>query len=308
MSFLKIFVAGHNGLVGSAIMQKLTLSGKYQPYGYSRQQLDLLDRKHVIDTVKKDKPDVIIVAAAKVGGIKANFDLPVEFLSENIRIQDNLMKAAHESDIAKLIFLGSSCIYPKFADQPIAESSLLTGVLEPTNEPYALAKIVGLKLVTAYRREYNHNWISAMPTNIYGPRDNFDPNSSHVLPALIRKFHDAKTNGNESVTLWGTGAPLREFLHADDLAAAVIFLMENYSDEVPLNIGSGFEISIKDLARIIARVVGFEGAIHWDSKMPDGTPRKLLDSSKIQHLGWKPTITLEEGITSTYKWFLENTN
>jgi len=264
-----------------------------------------MDRKAVIQFLAREKPDAVVIAAAKVGGIHANKTFPVEFLSENLQIETNLMDAAHMANIDRLLFLGSSCVYPKFAEQPIREESLLTGALEPTNEAYALAKISGLKLVQAYRRQYGHRWISAMPTNIYGPGDNFDLDNSHVLPALIRKFHDAKVSGARSVTLWGTGEPRREFLHSDDLANACLFLLENYDDEVAINVGVGEDITIKELAEQVKGVVGFTGAIQWDSSKPDGTPKKLLDISRVSKLGWSPKVVLLAGITQTYKWFVE---
>ena len=273
--------------------------------GKTHSELDLLDRKAVFDYVASEKPDAIVIAAAKVGGIHANNTFPVQFLTENLQIETNLMDAAHAAGTPRLLFLGSSCVYPKLAQQPIKEEYLLTGGLEKTNEAYALAKISGLKLVQAYRKQYGHKWISAMPTNMYGPRDNFDLENSHVLPALIRKFHDAKTRGDDKVTLWGSGSPLREFLHADDLASACLFLLENYDDEIAINVGTGKDISIKELAELIKGIVGFEGKIDWDSSKPDGTPRKLLDVSRITDLGWKPTISLEDGIRSTYEWYKE---
>jgi GDP-L-fucose synthase len=303
---VKIYIAGHRGLVGSAIVRAIDASDKHSWIGRTRSELDLLDRKAVFEYVAGEKPEAIIIAAAKVGGIHANNTYPVQFLTENLQIETNLMDAAHAAGIQRLLFLGSSCVYPKLAPQPIKEEYLLTGELEKTNEAYALAKISGLKLVQAYRKQYSHKWISAMPTNMYGPGDNFDLENSHVLPALIRKFHDAKIRGDKSVTLWGSGSPLREFLHADDLASACLFLLENYDDEVAINIGMGKDISIKDLAELIQAIVGFEGSIEWDSSRPDGTPRKLLDVSKITDLGWKPTISLEEGIRSTYHWFQNN--
>ena len=303
---MKIYVAGHRGLVGSAIVRAIEAEGNHTWIGQSRSELDLLDRKAVFEFLAKEKPDAIVIAAAKVGGIHANSTYPVEFLSENLQIETNLMDAAHAAGIPRLLFLGSSCVYPKLAQQPIKEEYLLTGELEKTNESYALAKIAGLKLVQAYRKQYGHKWISAMPTNMYGPGDNFDLENSHVLPALIRKFHDAKTQAQPTVTLWGTGSPKREFLHADDLGRACLFLLENYDDDVAINVGVGDDISIKDLAGLVQQVVGFEGDISWDSGKPDGTPRKLLDVSRITALGWKPQISLEEGIRSTYEWFKSN--
>jgi GDP-L-fucose synthase len=265
--------------------------------------LDLLDREAVFKFLLEENPDAVIIAAAKVGGIQANNNFPVEFLSENLQLQTNLMDAAHKANIDRLLFLGSSCVYPKFAEQPIKEEYLLTGALEPTNEAYALAKISGLKLVQAYRREYGRRWISAMPTNMYGPGDNFDLENSHVLPALIRKFHDAKLSGASSVTLWGTGSPRREFLHADDLGRACLFLLENYDDDIAINVGVGEDSSILDLAALIRENVGFSGEILWDGSKPDGTPRKLLDVSRIQSLGWSAEVPLKEGISKTYDWF-----
>jgi GDP-L-fucose synthase len=302
---VKIYVAGHRGLVGSAIVRAIEASGNHSWIGKTHSELDLLDRKAVFDYVASEKPEAIIIAAAKVGGIHANSTFPVQFLTENLQIETNLMDAAHAAGIPRLLFLGSSCVYPKLAQQPIKEEYLLTGELEKTNEAYALAKISGLKLVQAYRNQYGHKWISAMPTNMYGPGDNFDLENSHVLPALIRKFHDAKTRGDDKVTLWGSGSPLREFLHADDLASACLFLLENYDDEIAINVGTGKDISIKELAELVKSIVGFEGKIDWDSSKPDGTPRKLLDISRITDLGWKPTISLEDGIRSTYEWYKE---
>ena len=303
---MKIYVAGHRGLVGSAIVRAIESDGKHSWIGQSRSELDLLDRKAVFKYLANEKPDAVVIAAAKVGGIHANDTYPVEFLSENLQIETNLMDAAHTAGIPRLLFLGSSCVYPKLAQQPIKEEYLLTGELEKTNEAYALAKISGLKLVQAYRKQYGHKWISAMPTNMYGPGDNFDLDNSHVLPALIRKFHDAKTQGAGSVTLWGTGSPKREFLHSDDLGRACLFLLENYDDEVAINVGVGEDIPIKDLAEIIQGIVDFKGEIVWDNTKPDGTPRKLLDVSRITGTGWKPEIKLEAGIRSTYGWYLDN--
>ena len=303
---MRIFIAGHRGLVGSAIVRAVETEGKHSWLGRTRSELDLLDRKAVFDFLAAEKPDAVIIAAAKVGGIHANNTYPVQFLTENLQIEANLMDAAHAAGIKKLLFLGSSCVYPKMAQQPIKEEYLLTGELEKTNEAYALAKISGLKLVQAYRNQYGHTWISAMPTNMYGPGDNFDLENSHVLPALIRKFDDAKSSGAASVKLWGSGTPRREFLHADDLGRACVYLLENYNDEVAINIGVGEDVSIKELAELIKEIVGFTGTIEWDSSKPDGTPRKLLDVSRITALGWKAQISLEDGIRSTYEWYKAN--
>jgi GDP-L-fucose synthase len=301
---MRIYVAGHRGLVGSAIVRAIESGTENSWIGKTHAELDLLDRKAVFEYVAAENPDAMIIAAAKVGGIHANSTYPVQFLSENLQIETNLMDAAHAAGIKKLLFLGSSCVYPKLAGQPIREEYLLTGELEKTNEAYALAKISGLKLVQAYRKQYGHSWISAMPTNMYGPGDNFDLENSHVLPALIRKFHDAKTRGDKSVTVWGTGSPRREFLHSYDLASACLFLLENYDDEIPINVGTGVDISIKDLAVLIGKKVGFSGQIEWDTSKPDGTPRKLLDVSRLSKLGWKPQILLDEGLEATYLEFL----
>jgi GDP-L-fucose synthase len=299
-------VAGHRGLVGSAIVRAIEAQGKHTWIGRTRAELDLLNRKAVFEFLAKEKPDAVVIAAAKVGGIHANNTFPVEFLSENLQIQDKLMDGAHEAKVEKLIFLGSSCVYPKLAQQPIKEEYLLTGELEKTNEAYALAKISGLKLVQAYRKEYGRNWISAMPTNMYGPGDNFHLENSHVLPALIRKFHDAKTQGKATVKLWGTGTSRREFLHSDDFGRGCVYLLENYNDDVAINVGVGEDIAIKDLAELIKGIVGFDGEIQWDSNKPDGTPRKLLDVTRMNTLGWSAQINLEEGIRNTYEWFTEN--
>lgn len=303
---MKIYVAGHRGLVGSAITRRISLSNAHTWVGQTRDELNLLHRNDVFEYVRDAQPDAVIIAAAKVGGIKANSTFPVEFLSENLRIQNNLLEACHEYGIAKVVFLGSSCIYPKLCPQPIREEYLLTGALEATNEAYAIAKIAGLKLVQAYRDEYHHKWISLMPTNLYGPGDNFDLETSHVLPALLRKFHEAKAYGLRSVTLWGSGKPRREFLHSDDLADAVLFMLENYDDSIALNIGSGVDLEIRELASIVSKVVGYEGEVHWDESKPDGTPQKLLDTTLAMEAGWRPKIALEDGIRSTYKWYLEN--
>lgn len=303
---MKIYIAGHRGLVGSAIVREIESKAKHTWIGKTRGELDLLDRKAVFEYVAQNKPDAMVIAAAKVGGIKANSSFPVEFLSHNLQIETNLIDAAAAAGIEKVLFLGSSCIYPKLSPQPIKEEYLLTGELEPTNEAYAIAKIAGLKLISAYRAEYDRNWISAMPTNMYGPGDNFDLDNAHVLPALIRRLHEAKSNQAKSVTLWGTGNPKREFLHADDLAAACLFMIEGYSGDVALNVGTGKDVSIKELATLISHVVGYEGEIQWDDTKPDGTPRKLLDVSKINKLGWSAKIDLESGIRSTYEWFLKH--
>ena len=296
---MKIYVAGHRGMVGSAITRAIETEGRHTWIGKTRAELDLTDRKAVLDYLKQNKPDAVVIAAAKVGGIVANDSFPVDFLSENLQIQTNLIDGSHSARIQKLVFLGSSCIYPKFAQQPISESSLLTGEMESTNEPYALAKIAGLKLIEAYRKQFGHKWISLMPTNLYGPGDNYDLVSSHVIPGMIAKFCNAKKNGQKSVTLWGTGTPLREFLHVDDLASAVLFALQNYDGEVALNIGSGEEISIRDLAGVIKNAIGFTGEIQWDTSRPDGTPRKLLDSSRLETLGWRASLKIGEGLPQT---------
>ena len=304
----RIYIAGHRGLVGSALWRYFAAQGFTNLLGHSSSEVDLRDQSATFKAISDARPDILIIAAAKVGGIVANSTYPVEFLNENLRIQTNLFEAAHNNDVKKVLFLGSSCIYPKFAPQPINEDSLLTGPLEQSNDAYAIAKIAGVMQVESYRREYKHSWISAMPTNLYGPEDNFDLKTSHVLPALIRRFHEAKVGGAHFVTLWGSGTPLREFLHTDDLARAVLHLLNNYDDGAPINIGWGKDISIKDLASLIAEVVGYEGSIEWDTSKPDGTPRKLLDISKIQSLGWQPQIELREGIKSTYEWYLHSGN
>jgi GDP-L-fucose synthase len=299
-----IYVAGHRGMVGSAIWRALQRQGFCNVIGRSRAELDLLDRGAVERFFAAEMPDYVFVAAARVGGILANNNFPADFLWENLQIQNNLLHSAWKSGVKKLLFLGSSCIYPKLAPQPLQEDYLLTGPLEPTNEWYAVAKIAGIKLAQALRRQHGCDFISAMPTNLYGPNDNYDLQGSHVLPALIRKFHEAKTTGAKTVTCWGTGRPLREFLHADDLAEACVFLMERYSDEQFINIGSGGDLTIKALAELVQRIIGFTGEIVWDSSKPDGTPRKLMDSSRIFDLGWKPKINLETGIPQAYDDFL----
>jgi GDP-L-fucose synthase len=303
---VKVYVAGHRGLVGSAIVRAIENQGTHSWVGKPRSELDLRNRKAVFEYLSIEKPDAIVIAAAKVGGIQANDNFPVEFLSENLQIQTNLIDGAHAAGSERLLFLGSSCAYPRLAEQPIKEEALLTGELETTNEAYAVSKISGIKLIQAYRKQYGHRWISAMPTNVYGPGDNFDLDSSHVLAALIRKFHEAKTSGNAAVEVWGSGSPKREFLHCDDLASACLFLLENYNEDIAINVGVGEDISISDLAELVGKVVGYTGAIDWDSSKPDGTPRKLLDTSRLQRLGWRPTISLSTGISATYQWFTEN--
>lgn len=302
----RVYIAGHRGLVGSAIWRELESAGFKNLIGRSRTELDLQDAAAVKSFYAKEKPAYVFVAAAKVGGILANNNFPAQFLYENLQIQNNLIHGAHEAGVKKLLFLGSSCIYPKLAPQPIKEEHLLTGPLEPTNEWYAIAKIAGIKMCQAYRRQYGCNFISAMPTNMYGPNDNFDLQSSHVLPALIRKFHEAKIANAATVTCWGTGTPLREFLYADDLARACLFLLENYNEEQFINIGFGSDVTIKQLAETVQRVVGFGGKIVWDTSKPDGTPRKLMDSSRLFALGWKPKVELEAGIKLAYEFFLKN--
>jgi GDP-L-fucose synthase len=293
----RIFVAGHKGLVGSAICRRLQADG-VEPLVAERSELDLLDQKRVDQWFREHKVHQVYVAAAKVGGIFANDTYPAEFIHDNLAIQTNLIHSAW-----KLLFLGSSCIYPKHSPQPMAEDSLLTGPLEPTNEWYAIAKIAGIKMCQAYRKQYGFDAISVMPTNLYGPGDNFDLDNSHVLPALIRKFHEAKLAGEASVTVWGTGLPRREFLHVDDLADACVFLMENYSSDEIVNVGWGRDISVSELAGLVRRVVGFDGEIVYDRSKPDGTPRKLLDTSRLTALGWTPSVSLEEGIAQTYEWY-----
>ena len=302
---MTILVAGGTGLVGSAIVRELKRVNR-DVVGISSKDVNLLDRDKTFAYIKKLNPTAIIDAAAKVGGIGGNNAFPVEFLSQNLQIQSNLMDAAHAAKTEKFVFLGSSCIYPRNCPQPIKEDYLLTGELEQTNSAYAIAKIAGIELIKSYRKEYGYKWISVMPTNLYGPNDNFDLETSHVLPALIRKFIEAKQNNKSEVTVWGSGKPLREFLHTDDLAKAVLLCMENYDVAQQINVGSGVEISILDLANKIAEKVGFSGSIVMDANKPDGTPRKVLDITKVSNLGWKPTITLDQGIASTVEWYLEN--
>ena len=302
----KIFVAGHRGMVGSALVRRLEAEGFTNVLKRDRSQLDLTDESAVANFFADEPPDVVVVAAAKVGGIKANNEYPVEFLLENLRIQNNIIRSAFEAGVRKLLFLGSSCIYPKFAPQPIPETALLTGPLEPTNEAYAIAKIAGIKLCQAYAREYGATFISVMPTNLYGPNDSFDLETSHVLPALLRKAHDAKTRNENKLIVWGTGKPRREFLHVDDLASACLLLLEKYDSPEIVNIGCGEDITVRELAELICDVVGFNGELVWDATKPDGTPRKLLDITKIRALSWQPTIPLRQGIAQTYEWFLAN--
>ncbi|BDG26765.1 GDP-L-fucose synthase [Thermus thermophilus] len=302
----KIYVAGHRGLVGSAILRKLRAEGYTNLVTRTRQELDLRDQAAVNRFFEEERPEYVFLAAAKVGGILANSTYPADFIRDNLLIQTHVIDAAYRYGVKKLLFLGSSCIYPKHAPQPLKEGYLLTGPLEPTNEPYAVAKIAGIKMCQAYRRQYGFNAISLMPTNLYGPGDNFDLQTSHVLPALIRKFHEAKEGGRKEVVVWGTGTPRREFLHVDDLADAALFLMKHYESEEIINVGVGEDISIRELAELIARIVGFEGEIVYDTTKPDGTPRKLLDTSRLFALGWRPKIPLEEGIRQTYRWFLEH--
>jgi GDP-L-fucose synthase len=302
----KIFVAGHRGMVGSALVRRLEAEGFNTLLTADRSQLDLMDESAVAKFFLEEKPTVVICAAAKVGGIKANNDYPVQFLLDNLRIQNNVIHWAYVSGVRKLLFLGSSCIYPKFAPQPIPETALLSGPLEPTNEAYAIAKIAGIKLCQAYCRQHGRNFISAMPTNLYGPNDNFDLETSHVLAALIRKAHEAKMRNDRKLIVWGTGKPRREFLHVDDLASACLLLLEKYDSPEIINVGYGEDISIRELAELICDVVGFDGELGWDTSKPDGTPRKLLDVSKLSALGWKPAISLKDGIARTYQWFRAN--
>ena len=302
----KIFIAGHRGMVGSALVRRLQAEGFSNVLTRDRALLDLTDESAVGEFFAKEKPAIVIDAAAKVGGIKANNDFPVEFLLGNLRIQNNIIRSAYETGVRKLLFLGSSCIYPKFAPQPIPETALLSGPLEPTNEAYAMAKIAGVKLCQAFSREYGANFISAMPTNVYGPNDNFDLETSHVLAALLRKAHEAKMRNDQKLVVWGTGKPRREFLHVDDLASACLLLLEKYDSPEIINVGCGEDISIRELAELICDVVGFDGELAWDTTKPDGTPRRLLDVTKLRALGWKPAIPLRDGIARTYEWFRAN--
>ncbi len=302
----KVYVAGHRGMVGSAIVRKLQAEGHTSIVTRTSKEMDLIDQQAVRDFFAREKPAYVYLAAAKVGGIHANNVYRAQFLYENLMIESNIIHAAYENGVKKLLFLGSSCIYPKMAPQPLKEESLLTGLLEQTNEPYAIAKIAGIKLAESYRRQYGCNYISAMPTNLYGPNDNYDLNNSHVLPALIRKFHTAKVTGAPSVEVWGTGSPMREFLHVDDLADACYFLMGNYDEELFLNIGTGEDLTIKALAEMIKEVVGYTGELKWNTEKPDGTPRKLMDVGRLHNLGWKHRIGLREGITAVYAEFAQS--
>jgi GDP-L-fucose synthase len=302
----QIYVAGHRGLVGSAIVRALKAQRYTRLLLRTHRELDLTDQAAVVEFFQRERPQAVVMAAARVGGIQANNVRPAEFIRDNLLIQDNVIDAAYRAGVAKFVFLGSSCIYPKLAPQPIKEDSLLTGPLEPTNEWYAIAKIAGVKMCQAYRRQYGFNAISLMPTNLYGPGDNFDLQNSHVLPALIRRFHEAKLRGDASLTVWGTGTPRREFLHVDDLADAVIYLLKTYDDEAIVNIGWGEDVTIRELAEAIGSVAGFRGHLEFDSSKPDGTPRKLLDTSRLTALGWVPKIKLKAGIEDTYAWFKDH--
>lgn len=301
----RIFVAGHRGMVGSAVVRRLAKEG-CEVFTAGRGTLDLLRQDQTERFLSQLRPDAIVMAAAKVGGILANDTYPAEFLYQNLMIEANVIAAAHSAGVNRILFLGSSCIYPKFAEQPILEEALLTGPLEPTNEWYAVAKIAGIKLVEAYRRQYGRDYISAMPTNLYGTGDNFDLNTSHVLPAIIRKVHEAKIRGDSTVSVWGTGTPRREFLHADDCADALVFLLKNYSGDLHINVGSGTDVTINELTELICEIVGYRGAIVHDLSKPDGTPRKLMSADRLRAMGWSPSIPLEDGIASTYRWFVEN--
>lgn len=300
----KIYIAGHRGMVGSACWRALEAHGYTNLIGKTSNELDLRNQRAVEEFIKNERPTTIIDAAAKVGGILANNNYPYEFLMDNILIQSNLIRSAHQNNVAKFIFLGSSCIYPKYAEQPLKEEYLLTGSLESTNQWYAIAKIAGVKLIESLRKEYGRDYVSLMPTNLYGPNDNFDLKSSHVLPAMIRKFHEAKENNDDSISLWGSGKPKREFLHVDDLASAIIYFIENKVEGHLYNIGSGDDLSIQELSEIVKKIVGYQGNIKWDFSKPDGTPRKLMDISKMQNFGWKNKIELKDGITTTYAWYL----
>jgi GDP-L-fucose synthase len=301
----RIYVAGHGGLVGSAVVRRLQVGGFTNILTATRAQLDLRDQGAVNTWFEQNRPDYVFLVAGTVGGILANSTRPAEFIYDNLMIHGTVVEASHRVGVTKLLYLGSSCIYPRHATQPITEEQLLTGPLEPTNEWYAIAKIAGIKLCQAYRRQYGSDFISAMPTNLYGPEDNFDLSSSHVLPALIRKFHDAKQSGGKAVEIWGTGSPMREFLHVDDLADACVFLIENYSDDMHINVGTGVDLSIRELAEKVRDVVYPAAELQFDTSKPDGTPRKVLDVSRLNNLGWSPSYTLDSGLASTYQWFLD---
>lgn len=310
-----IFVAGHNGMVGSAIVRQLQKQGDVNVITRSRSELNLLDQKAVQAFFESESIDQVYLAAAKVGGIIANNTYPAEFIYENLMIESNIIHSAHQADVQQLLFLGSSCIYPKLAEQPMREDALLTGTLEPTNEPYAIAKIAGIKLCESYNRQYGRDYRSVMPTNLYGPSDNFHPQNSHVIPALLRRFHEAKVRGDATVTAWGSGSPMREFLHVDDMAAASVFVMNLDNDTYQqhtqpmlshINVGTGVDCTIKELTETVANVVGFEGNIEWDTSKPDGAPRKLMDVSRLRNLGWSYSINLEDGLRDAYQWFLDN--
>ncbi|HET7735955.1 MAG TPA: GDP-L-fucose synthase [Nocardioidaceae bacterium] len=301
----RFYIAGHRGLVGSAVWRAAESAGFENLVGRTSSELDLCDREATMTFFEEQRPEVVVMAAARVGGILANSTYPAEFISDNLRVQVNVLDAAQKFGVERLLFLGSSCIYPKYAEQPIREDSLMTGPLEPTNDAYAIAKIAGILHVQAIRREYGLDYISAMPTNLYGPNDNFDPTSSHVLPAMIRRAHEAKLSGAESMTIWGTGTPRREFMHVDDLARACLFLLENYSDPAPINVGTGTDVSIGELAQLVADVVGWDGRIDYDTSKPDGTPRKLLDVSRLHALGFESTIDLMAGLKDTYDWYCQ---
>jgi GDP-L-fucose synthase len=301
----RFYIAGHRGLVGSAVWRAAEAAGFENLVGRTSSELDLCDREATMTFFEEERPEVVVMAAARVGGILANSTYPAEFISDNLRVQVNVLDAAQKFGVERLLFLGSSCIYPKYAEQPIREDSLMTGPLEPTNDAYAIAKIAGILHVQAIRREYGLDYISAMPTNLYGPNDNFDPTSSHVLPAMIRRAHEAKLSGAESMTIWGTGQPRREFMHVDDLARACLFLLDNYSDPAPINVGTGTDVSIGELAQLVADVVGWDGRIEYDTSKPDGTPRKLLDVSRLHALGFESTIDLMAGLKDTYDWYCQ---
>lgn len=302
----KIYVAGHRGLVGSAIVRNLEAKGYTNVIGRTHQELELTDQAAVRAFFEAERPDIVVLAAAKVGGINANNTAPADFAWDNMQVQCNVIKCCHDYKVKKLLFLGSTCIYPKMAEQPIVEDALLTGPLEQTNEAYAIAKISGMQMCKYFKRQYGDNFISCMPTNLYGPRDNYDLKGSHVLPAMIRKFHEAKVNNAPTVELWGTGSPLREFLYVDDMADACVFLLENYDGEQHVNIGTGKELTIKALAELVKETVGYEGEIVWNSSMPDGTPRKLTDVTKLHEMGWTHKVELPEGVKLAYEWFIEN--